>query len=190
VAIRLTKILLYLRYTTFIALLIPSLLYSQVAGEEITLSVNDYSLIETNYAPVSLNFATPAPGAAIETTSNSDLFVHMSSVVPGGTHRKMSVQITSGSVPTGTTLKCISAECTTANSGGELGIPITPAITLSTVDQDLVSAIGSGYTGTGYNDGYQITFTWIPDGVSYHQLTSASTQITVVFTISAHDGNN
>lgn len=172
-------------------LLLPAFLYSQVAGEEITLQINDYCLIETNYAPVELNFATPAAGAPLQSVSNSDLYVHLSSVVPGGTHRKMSVQMTSGSVPAGTTLKCVSAESTTTNSGGELGIPVTPAITLSSVDQDIVRQIGTCYTGTGYSDGYQITFTWIPDGsATYHQITSATNTVTVVFTISPHDGNN
>lgn len=165
--------------------------YSQEAGEEITLKVNDYSLIETNYAPVALSFATPVPGAPIASVSNSDLFVKLSSVVPGGTHRKMSVQMTSGTVPDGTLLKCISAECTTANSGGDLGVPVSTPIVLSEVDKNLVNQIGTCYTGTGYNDGYQITFTWHPDDpTNYHQITATSNVITVVFTLSAHDGNN
>ena len=165
--------------------------FSQEAGEEITLNVNDYSLIETNYAPVALSFATPLPGAPIATVSNSDLFVKLSSVTPGNTHRKMTVQITSGIVPEGTILKCISAECTTKNSGGELGLPVSTPIVLSEVDKDLVNQIGTCYTGTGDDDGYQINFTWEPDDPSnYHQITATSKVITVVFTLSAHDGNN
>lgn len=165
--------------------------YAQQVGEEITLKVNDYSLIETNYAPVALSFATPIPGAPIATVSNSDLFVKISSVVPGGTHRKMSVQMTSGTIPDGTILKCLPAECTTTNSGGELGLPVTTPVVLSAIDKVLVSQIGTCYTGTSYNDGYQITFTWQPDDPSnYHQITATSNVITVVFTLSAHDGNN
>lgn len=165
--------------------------YAQEAGEEITLSVNDYSLIETNYAPVSLNFASPQPGNPVVTVSNSDLYVKLSSIVPGGTHRKMTVQMTSGTVPDGTVLSCISAECTTTNSGGKLGVPVTTPVVLSAVDQDLIYQIGTCYTGTGNDDGYQITFTWRPDALSnYHLLKATTTDVTVVFTISAHDGNN
>lgn len=165
--------------------------YAQEAGEELTLSVNDYSLIETNYAPVSLNFASPQPGKPVAAVSNSDLYVKLSSIVPGGTHRKMTVQMTSGSVPEGTVLTCIAAECTTTNSGGELGIPVDIPIILSGIDQDLVNQIGTCYTGTGNEDGYQITFTWRPDApANYHLLKASNTDITVVFTISAHDGNN
>lgn len=163
-----------------------------IAGEEITLKVNDYSLIETNHAPVSLNMGTGTlPGQPIVEAANSDMFVKISSIVPGGTHRKMTVRMSSGTVPAGTKLTCISAACTTTNSGGDLGIPVATPITLNTLDQDVVIQIGTCYTGTGYTDGYQITYTWSPDAtVDYSQITATSTNVTVVFTLTAHDGNN
>ena len=161
------------------------------AGDNVTLTVQDFSLIETNYAPVSLSLITSTAGAAVASTSNSDLFVKISSIVPGGTNREITAKISSGTVPTGTNLTLVSAPCTTTNSGGDLGTAIATPITLSAIDQDLVTGISTCYTGTGYNDGYQMTFTWAPDSpaTNYGLIQSNTYNIIVVFTITAHDGN-
>lgn len=161
------------------------------AGDNVTLEVQDFSLIETNYAPVSLSLTTSTAGAAVAPVSNSDLFVKISSIVPGGTNREITARISNGYVPAGTNLTLASAPCTTTNSGGILGTPVASPITLSVIDQDLVTGIQTCYTGTGYNDGYQMTFTWGPDSpeTNYSLIESSTTNITVVFTITAHDGN-
>jgi len=160
------------------------------AGDNVTLHIPFFCLIETNYAPVVLTFATPAAGAPITSVLNSDLFVKVSSIVPGTTHREITARISSGSVPAGTVLTLVSAPCTTTNSGGGLGTPGATPIILSAVDQELVDLITTCYTGTGYNDGYQMTFTWEPDNpANYSQIESINTNIIVVFTITAHDSN-
>ena len=162
-----------------------------VAGDEITIVISAYALIETNYAPVSLSFTPSTAGAAITSVSNSDLFVKISSIVPGNTNREITANISGGTIPTGTKLTLVSAACTTTNSGGDLGIPVATPIILSAVDQNLITGISSCYTGTGYNDGYQMTFTWEVDdpATNYGQIESNTTVITVVFTITAHDAN-
>lgn len=184
-----------LRSTLFIGsmfLLINAWSQAWTAGDNVTLHVQDFCLIETNYAPVSLELTTSTAGAAVASASNSDLFVKISSIVPGGTHRQLTARISSGTVPTATTLTMASAACTTTNSGGELGIPAASPIVLSAVEQPLVNLIGSCYTGTGNADGYQMTFEWsiVNPSTNYHLISSATTNITVVITISAHDGNN
>ncbi|MFA5418351.1 MAG: hypothetical protein WC341_07825, partial [Bacteroidales bacterium] len=94
-------------------------------------------------------------------------------------------------VPAGTQLTLVSANCTTTNSGGALGTAITTPIILSSVDQFIVRYIASCYTGTGYNDGYHMTFNWSPLNLTtnYSQIAAATYNITVVFTLTAHDGN-
>lgn len=162
-----------------------------VAGQNVTLLVSEYSLIATNYAPVNLSLTTSTAGAAVASASNSDLFVKVSSIVPGGTDREITARINSGSVPTGTTLTLQAAACTTTNSGGVLGTPIASPITLSTIDQFIILYIQTCYTGTGYNDGYQMTFNWslINPTLNYQLLAANTYNITVVFTLTAHDGN-
>lgn len=163
------------------------------AGDIITLQVNDFSLIETNHAPISMNLTAAIPGQPVQAVSNSDMFIKVSSIVPGGTNREITARIAAGTVPLGTKLTLQSAESTTTNSGGRLGIPVATPLILSEIDQDLVYLLGSCYTGTGYNDGYQLTFTWGPDGpeTNYHliEATEDPVNLTIVFTITAHDGN-
>ena len=158
------------------------------SGDLIALNIADYSLIESSNTTVALSLNSFAVGSALMTASNSDVFLKLSSLNPESTTRQVTSKITSGSVPAGTILKVVSAPCTTINSGGNLGI-VTQSITLSTTDQNLISGIGSCYTGTGINDGYQLTYTWAPTSISadYNLIkaTTSSVNITIVHTISA-----
>lgn len=166
---------------------------SYTAGEYISLNVQDFCLIATNNAPVNLNLTTSVAGAPVSSVSNSNMFVKVSSTVPGGTHREITARITNGTVPAGTKLTLVAAPCTTLNSGGKLGTPMSTPIVLNSIDQILVDYIGSCYTGTGYNDGYKLTYTWSLNTpvTSYEtlQATTTPTALTVVLTITAHNSN-
>ena len=166
---------------------------SYTAGDIITLHVRDFSLIDTNHAPVSLTLSASVAGTPVQPVSNSDMYVKISSIVPGGTHREITARVGSGAVPLGTKLSVVAAPCTTANSGGSLGTVNSIPIILSSIDQEIITLIASCYTGTGYNDGYRLTYTWGPisPATNYHLIkaTSTPTTITIVLTITAHDGN-
>lgn len=187
------------KYKFYFAIILITVLFSGkssaqsfTAGEQITLQVSSYSLVATNNAPVNLTLSSAAAGLPITSVSNSDMYVKVSSIVPGGTHRELTARISSGTVPVGTRLTLISAPCTTTNSGGNLGTPYTTPIVLNSVDQELVDYIGTCYTGTGYNDGYRLTYTWMRDpAVNYGLITASASPvaITVVITINAHDAN-
>lgn len=158
------------------------------SGDLIALNITDYSLIESNNAPVTLTLSNQVVGTALSTVSNSDLILKLSSISPEFTTRQITSKIGSGSVPTGTILKVESAACTTINSGGNLGI-VSQEITLSTTDQNIITGIGSCYTGNGSNDGYKITYTWGPTNVAadYNLIkaTASSVNVTILYTISA-----
>ena len=177
----------------FIALVLSLLLttnaWSQTstAGDNVSLEVMNICLMETNSATVSLTLCCITPGEALTPATNSDLFVRISSIVPANTSRDLTARISTGAVPYGTILKLVSASCTTTNSGGNLGTALSTPITLSAIDQNLITGIGTCYTGTGNNDGYQMTYTWEPDynSTNYGLIESLSTtNILVVFTIS------
>ncbi len=180
-------------YLIIISLLLAASTEAQVftAGDEITLNISEYALIDSNHAPIVMTMGTSTAGAPVVSVTNSDLFVKISSITPGGTDREITAKISSGTIPAGTTLTLVSADCTTTNSGGDLGTANTIPITLTSIDQVLVSFISTCYTGTGYNDGYQMTFEWSPVDLTanYSLISSGSYNITVVFTLSAHDGN-
>lgn len=165
---------------------------SYTAGEQITLQISSFCLIATNNAPVNLTLTSAVAGAPITTVSNSDMYVKVSSIVPGGTHREITARIASGTVPVGTKLTLVAANSTTTNSGGVLGTAFTTPIVLDAVDKELVDMIATCYTGTGYNDGYRLTYTWMRDtSVAYGLIssTAAPVALTVMLTITAHDAN-
>lgn len=163
------------------------------AGDIITLHIQDFCLIDTNHAPVNMILRTSVAGTPAVPVSNSDVYVKVSSVVPGATFRKMTVRISSGVVPQGTQLTLSAAPCTTANSGGSLGTVVSTPVALSSTDQIIVNNIASCYTGSGYYDGYRLTYTWSPYSpkTNYQllQATASPVTLTVVLTISAHSGN-
>lgn len=160
-----------------------------VAGDIITIQVDDYALIETNHAPVLLTLSSSVVGVPVTEVSNSDMFLKLSSITPNWDRRKIYAKISSGTIPAGTTLKLHTAECTTTNSGGRLGWANT-TIYLSNTDQMIAGGIKTCYTGTGYNDGYQLTYTWIPTTVAANydliKSTSSPVNITVVYTLSEY----
>jgi len=165
---------------------------SQTAGDIVTLHVSDYCLIDTNHAPVNLVLSSSVAGAPVTSVFNSDMFVKISSVVPGNTHRTITARIASGAVPAGTRLSLIAATCTFTNSGGALGTVVAVPVVLNAADQTIVDMIRSCYTGTGNTDGYRLTYTWFPySPAANYQLLQATTTpsvITVVLTITAKGG--
>jgi hypothetical protein len=167
---------------------------SYTAGDQITLNVTDFCLIDTNHAPVAMTLSTSVAGTPVGSVSNSDMYVKVSSIVPGSTNRKITAKMSGGTIPAGTTLTLHAALSTNLNGAGRPGVVVVTPIVLSTTDQDLVTGVGSYYTGTGYTDGYRLTYVWAPylPATNYHLLsaTATPTAITIVLTISAHDGNN
>ena len=167
---------------------------SYTAGDQITLGVQDFCLIDTNHAPVVLTLSTSVAGTPVVSVSNSDMYVKVSSVVPGNTNRKITARVSGGTIPAGTRLTLLAALSVNLNGGGRRGVAVTTPIILNTTDQDLVTGVGSCYTGTGYTDGYRLTYTWAPylPATNYQllQSTTTPTVITIVLTITAHDGNN
>lgn len=160
--------------------------------DPITIVVNDICLISTNTspAPVSLTLSTSVAGSTVRPVSSSNMFLKATSIAPVGSSRKITAIASSGTIPLGTILKLVAAPCTSINSRGILGNVISTPIVLSkTISQTLIDGIGSCYTGTSFSDGYQLTFTWLPDVTNYYQLnaTPDATTLIVSFTITSTD---
>lgn len=142
--------------------------------------------IDSNHPSISWSLNTPvAAGYPVQQVSNSDLFLKTS--VFQGTGwlwdrvllGSIQAEISSG-MPPGMSLMAISAPCTTTNSGGHLGNP-RGQLTLTTRYQNLVTQIGTSYTGTDPLDGYQITFTLTPS--NYGQIQAGTYNVGVAFYI-------
>ncbi|WP_396192981.1 hypothetical protein [Flavobacterium sp.] len=115
----------------------------------------------TNGTTVSLNPSAPTEaGLALSfPVTNSSIWLNYSSIIGSTTEpsRNVSVQITSGTVPAGTSLK-IAVAADSGNGDGLMGTPSTP-IALSNAAQNVITGIGSSYTGNGVNKGHNLQYT-------------------------------
>lgn len=175
-----------------LALVMASGLFAQgiIAGQEYIpppgpAGGHNFAIIDSYTKTITMDMNAPFAGEAILAAPNNDMFLRATIYFGGRDEEKtqgiIRASIINGSLPPGTTMTLISAFCTTVNSGGALGNPVTPPITLAvgTHDQDIISNIGTCYTGTGTLDGYQMTFNVTPN--SYSQLVSGTYFVTVQF---------
>jgi hypothetical protein len=135
----------------------------------------------------SITLAPTAPteaGAAFDFSSatNNTIWVNYSSIVASGKTRKVNAAITSGAVPAGLQLK-VTAGSYAGTGKGTTGTAASQ-VTLSATAQDVVTGIGSCYTGNGASNGHNLTYALsLTSADSYNLLTQANTTITVTYTI-------
>lgn len=92
------------------------------------------------------------------TAKNTSIWMNYSSIVGSTTEplRNVSVQITDGAVPTGLKLTVLAAG-DAENGGGATG-GASAELTLSGALQNIVTGVGSAYTGDGAGNGHQLTY--------------------------------
>ena len=90
--------------------------------------------------------------------TNSDLWLNYSSIVGSKSdpRRDITVQITSGTVPASMVLS-VEASTDAGAGDGTMGIPGT-SITLNPKAQNIITGVGSAYTGNGPSKGHLLTY--------------------------------
>ena len=141
--------------------------------------------IEPSNTSISLGVSSPleaGEGLRITEagTDDSKWLNYSSSLASNATSRSISVQVSSGSIPTGLDL-CLEASAYTGNGDGETGYP-TGKLILSKTPQVLLSGIGGCYTGDGTYNGHQLTYS-IQFNDQYDFDFSLASTIEVTFTI-------
>lgn len=138
--------------------------------------------IEPTTSAISLTLQTPVEAGFPVTVpaDNATKWLNFTSAVAVGGSRKITAQVTSGTIPNGLRLK-LSLSNYTGSGAGTLGSPVSSAY-LSTSAQNIVTGIGGAYTGNGSNNGYNLTYGLEIN--SYSQLRhNASTTLTITYTI-------
>jgi len=110
-----------------------------------------------------IRFAAEGPGEAgmavdFNNQTNNDLWINYSSITNKSTEpsRDITVQITSGSVPSGMVLE-VTASKDAGRGEGQVGAP-TGTISLNHTAQSIISGVGSAYTGHGVSNGHQLSY--------------------------------
>ncbi|MDO9136258.1 MAG: hypothetical protein Q7U21_00425 [Lutibacter sp.] len=138
---------------------------TKVAAHSLTINIPQSALldleVETGTTDVTLAGTAPKEAGLPmtfedATAKNATIWMNYSSIVKGVLLRKVTVAITNGTVPTGLKLTVL-ASAASSDGKGTLGAAST-ALTLTGTGQDIVTGIGSTYTGDGANKGRSLTY--------------------------------
>ncbi|MBN2440215.1 MAG: hypothetical protein JXJ04_02685 [Spirochaetales bacterium] len=155
---------------------------SDTATHDVTMNVNEVVLIDVNNTgTLTLNTTAPANGGEDVTgeTDSTSKLLQYTSLVGAGTTRNISVSWSGdldGACPAGTHLE---AEAITVPGG--CGSAVGGGVTVSAVDQNIITTIGSCATGTGAS-GAQMEYRFVVDTVS-SLVVGDTTSVRLVFTL-------
>lgn len=173
-----------MNYLTFIVLLFAGLVCNAQSSVAVNVSLPTVTLldIEPSTAAITLALQTPIEAGFPVTvpSDNSTKWLNFTSAVAVGGSRKVTAQVTSGTIPNGLRLK-LSLSSYTGTGAGSLGSPVT-SIYLSAAAQNIITGIGGAYTGNGSNNGYNLTYGLEIN--NYSQLRyNASGTLTITYTL-------
>ncbi len=132
-------------------------------AHNVVIGIPEVALLDLEAANgTSITLGPTAPGEAGDAlnfnTVDNSIWINYSSIIGSTTEpsRNVAAQITSGTVPAGTELSVLAAS--DAGSGdGTMGAP-TPAVVLTSTAQNIITGIGSAYTGNGTNKGHNLSY--------------------------------
>lgn len=128
-----------------------------------TIRIKNIKLIRV-VGPSTINLVinTSIAGSSIMSATfarDSSSYLQMTSIVPENVQRRIIVTAKDGAIPTGMKLELSAGECFTGL--GDLGnVKISPVPLEVNIGKDLITGIGSCYTGTS---GYRLTYSFGPD---------------------------
>jgi len=163
------------------------------ASHEVSIKIPEVAILDVEPANNSFSLAPTEPdeaGFALDFSKaiNADLWLNYSSIV-GSTSdksRTIDVKVGEGSIPDGLLLK-VTAGADNGTGDGVMGKPNPSAITLSNTAQEIITGIGSCYTGSPEKNGHQLTYALELNEAegSYGKIDfDQSTTIKIVYTIS------
>lgn len=172
----------------------------KIASHTVDISVPNVAILDIEPAgntSISLGMAAPTEaGEAFDFTTNAtdnSLWINYSSTVGSIVNpldnneliaqtRRVTVQAV-GVIPSGTVLK-VQAGDDAGNGQGDVGAPVADPVTLSLLPQDLITNIGTCYTGTPENNGHNLTYTLESDENNFSALNLANnTTLTITYTL-------
>lgn len=167
------------------------------AGHNVGFVIPEVALLDlerTGGVDISLSPDSPTEaGDPLDFSSitNDEVWLNYSSIVgtsivdllPVSTSRKVTVRASAALATFPADLKVTAGLCTTGD--GTRGVPVVGGVTLTLVDQNLITGIGSAYTGDGVDNGHQLTYTATQKtGSTYAALRYGTETVTVTYTLS------
>ena len=155
---------------------------TDTATQTFNVDVNSIAVIDVTAPPVDLAITAPLTGGADPVSaSDSTTYAQYTSTVSSKT-RKITAEISAGSLPGGTTLNLEATGTPGTNEGTYVG----GGVDLTGVAGNIITGIGSCATGTAGTDGAQLTYTLsITGGVVTGLVADEGNPITVTLTLTA-----
>lgn len=126
------------------------------ANNTLTMSIPGIALLSTDMVAITLELTTTVAGEQISGGIGST-HVQISSIVAAGLSRKITASATG--IPPGTSLAVSAVLPSNGNHGGVMGTGLTN-VPLSGSVSEIVTGIGSCFTGTASDDGYLLNYVW------------------------------
>jgi hypothetical protein len=173
-----------------ISLIIASLIFSvgvavadgPDASHQVTITVPSVALIDVE-GGTSISFSLTAPTEAglgfVAPAANSELWLNMTSIVSQSKTRNITVQM-NNPLSAALSLKVTAAD-DAGNGHGTFGTAGNTLI--STSAADLITGIGSGYTGDGANSGYNLSYELVINEANYADLYAITQTVEVTYTL-------
>jgi hypothetical protein len=169
----------------FLLIFITSGVKSQVyAYSNFTITVNEICNARIYPAgTIYLGLLASRAGTSMDTKTNASTYFQMTSIIPATQKLKVSANV-SGIIPAGTKLQLTVGPCTTGD--GARG-NVSSSVTLATNSpKDIITNIGSCYTGTTATSGYNLYYSWGVDPANVALLKATPTvTVTITYTVSA-----
>lgn len=143
--------------------------------------------LESNSSSTILLSADAANSAGMDldfsTVNDNSIWLNYSSIIGEGFNSSRNVNVVvSGLIPEGVRLKLLTST-DVGQGNGDVGVPLSGVI-LSNQPQNIISNIGSCYTGEGVFKGHQLTYSLeLDEARNYADLSILSVPLTVTFTL-------
>lgn len=171
---------IYLLVLVWLGISIP--MVGQTTGNaSATINLPSVALLDIEPAgTISLNFTAPTEAGAVlgSSSTNSTKWINITSAVTTGLTRRVTAQISGGTLPNGVRLSLSVAN--PVGGAGTRGTPVTLTY-LTTTAQTIINSIGGAYTNTGSGSGFNLTYAL--DIQTYSILKSGISTFSVLYTL-------
>jgi len=180
-------ILIFAAIAMIVSLSTKLMAQTNTDGDVITYQLDAMAILDVEGTAPSLHLVKPTnAGEAVPDVTSDDSWINYTSIIASGATNKVTVVLTKVP-PTWTTLKVIAAAHAGTGDGPYGTVSDERTLASATVAQDLITAIGSCWTGTGDANGHKLTYTWGITAEAYSEAVSvaSATDITATYTIIA-----
>lgn len=160
---------------------------SNEAKHKINLEIPEVALlglVSENGNNIHLNAISPTEaGNSIQNSGSQDesIWINYSSIITDENHSRKIVAMVQGEIPKGVQIKVEASEATGIGKG-EKGHP-AGLITLTNEPSEIITGIGSCYTGKGINNGHYLTYKLEIKESEFSQLSNQIEPLNIVYTL-------